>query len=76
MAEMRRDQAHHLASYGWVNEATKTAHVPIDRAIELQLQKGFPVAAPQGAAQPSVPVPDQPQPPAPETAPIPEPPHS
>ena len=80
MAEMRRDQQKHLSSYGWVNEATRTAHIPIDRAIELQLQKGFPVATtgtqPQavpgdGPAQP-VPTPDMMQPVTP-TAPPPAP---
>ncbi len=61
LAEMRRDQQKLLSSYGWANEATKTAHIPIDRAIELQLQKGFPVAAPAGQ-QPPVPTPDMTQP--------------
>jgi hypothetical protein len=68
MAEMRRDQQKHLSSYGWANQATRTVHVPIDRAIDLQLQKGFPVASGQqpsftgdGPAQP-VPTPDMTQP--------------
>lgn len=80
MAEMRRDQEKLLSSYGWVNEATGTAHIPIDRAIELQLQKGFPVAGAGGQpptvpgdepAQP-VPTPDMTQPSTP-TAPPPAP---
>jgi hypothetical protein len=74
MAEMRRDQEKHLTSYGWANPATKTVHVPIDRAIDLQLQKGFPVA-PQAGQQPPfpgdgpaqpVPAPDMTQPATPD----------
>ncbi|MCA1732001.1 MAG: hypothetical protein LC732_00175 [Acidobacteria bacterium] len=70
MAEMRRDEQQHLSSYGWANPATKTVRVPIDRAIDLQLQKGFPVATPageqatftgDGPAQP-IPTPDMTQP--------------
>lgn len=63
LAAMRRDQAKFLSSYGWTNEATRTAHIPIDRAIDLQLQKGFPVAAPGAQAQqPAVRLPDMAQP--------------
>ncbi len=63
LAEMRAEQKRFLDSYGWANAATKTAHIPIDRAIDLQLQRGYPVAA-QGAASPrtAVPVPDMAQP--------------
>lgn len=60
LREMRRDQAKHLSSYGWANQATKTVHVPIDRAIDLQMQRGFPVVR-QGTPT-TVPVPDMAQP--------------
>jgi hypothetical protein len=63
LAEMRAEQERFLSSYGWANPATRTAHIPIDRAIDLQLQRGYPVAA-QGAQaqQPAVPIPDMAQP--------------
>jgi hypothetical protein len=82
MAEMRRDEQQHLSSYGWANEATKMVHVPIDRAIDLQLQKGFPLATPageqapftgDGPAQP-VPTPDMTQPDMTQQAPAQQPP--
>lgn len=37
------------------------ARIPVERAMELELQRGFPVATP-GQAQPAVPLPDQIQP--------------
>jgi hypothetical protein len=38
-----------LYSYGWVDEKAGTVHIPIDRAMELLVQRGLPVR-PQGAA--------------------------
>jgi hypothetical protein len=32
-----------LYSYGWVNEQEGTLHIPIDRAMELLVQRGLPV---------------------------------
>ena len=43
------------------------ARIPVERAMELELQRGFPVATP-GEAQPAVPLPDQIQPAAPSAA--------
>lgn len=41
-----------LESYGWVNKRTGTAHIPIDRAMELILERGVgpQTAQPQGSA--------------------------
>lgn len=36
-----------LSSYGWVDQTAKIAHVPVERAMELKLKKGFPTAAPK-----------------------------
>jgi hypothetical protein len=36
-----------LYSYGWVNEQQGVVHIPIDRAMDLLVQKGLPVQ-PQG----------------------------
>lgn len=35
-----------LSSYGWVDQAGKIAHVPVERAMQLKLEKGFPTAKP------------------------------
>lgn len=47
--EKEREQ---LENYGWVDRNAGTVHIPIERAMELSLEKGFPVrpvsAAPQG----------------------------
>ena len=34
-----------LTTYGWVDPQAKILHIPIERAKELALQKGFPVQA-------------------------------
>ena len=32
-----------LYSYGWVDEKAGTVHIPIDRAMELLVERGLPV---------------------------------
>jgi hypothetical protein len=32
----------HLEGYGWTDRAAGKAHIPIDRAMELQVQQGWP----------------------------------
>ena len=44
---MREEQE--LYSYGWVDEKAGTVHVPIERAMDLIVQRGLPVRG-QGAA--------------------------
>jgi hypothetical protein len=39
----REQQERSLETYGWENRATGTVHVPIERAMELLVQKGLPV---------------------------------
>jgi len=41
------NQENQLNSYGWVDEKAGVAHIPIDRAMELIVQRGLPVY-PQG----------------------------
>lgn len=41
-----------LYSYGWVDEKTGTVRIPIERAMDLIVQRGLPVR-PQGAASDS-----------------------
>src|SRR5208337_4538889 len=42
------DEDKTLYSYGWVDEKSGTVRIPIDRAMELLVQRGLPVR-PQGA---------------------------
>ncbi len=43
------NQENQLNSYGWVDEKAGVAHIPIDRAMELIVQRGLPVHAPGSA---------------------------
>jgi hypothetical protein len=43
------NQENQLNSYGWVDEKDGVAHIPIERAMELTVQRGLPVC-PQGCA--------------------------
>lgn len=50
--DLRKDlmnQENQLNSYGWVDEKAGVAHIPIDRAMELIVNRGLPVHA-QGSA--------------------------
>jgi hypothetical protein len=40
---LRRGEAEKLNSYGWVDKDGGVARIPIDRAMELLLQRGLPV---------------------------------
>jgi hypothetical protein len=44
------NQENQLNSYGWVDEKAGVAHIPIERAMELTVQRGLPVYAPGSAA--------------------------
>ena len=46
------NQENRLNSYGWVDEKAGVAHIPIERAMELTVQRGFSVY-PQGGADAS-----------------------
>jgi hypothetical protein len=48
-----REKANELYSYGWVDEKAGTVHIPIDRAMDLIVQRGLPVR-PQAATSDSV----------------------
>jgi len=43
------NQESQLNSYGWVDEKAGVAHIPIERAMELTVQRGLPVYAPASA---------------------------
>jgi hypothetical protein len=40
---LRTQEDQILSTYGWVDRKAGITRVPIDRAIDLQLQRGFPV---------------------------------
>jgi hypothetical protein len=43
--QMRESQNEILNSYGWVDRANGTVRIPIDRAMEMLLQRGLPTRA-------------------------------
>ena len=45
LVQFRAEQAQSLESYAWENRASGAVRVPIERAMELLLQKGLPVAS-------------------------------
>jgi hypothetical protein len=45
--QLRQGENQKLTSYGWVDKEGGVTHIPIDRAIDVMLQKGFP-ARPDG----------------------------
>jgi len=42
LAKFREAESQQLNSYGWVNQTAGVVRIPIDRAIELVLQRGLP----------------------------------
>jgi hypothetical protein len=47
---MRQGENEKLTSYGWVDKEGGVTHIPIDRAMEVLLQRGFPARADGGNA--------------------------
>ena len=41
-------QQRELHSYGWIDQAHGTVHMPIERAMDLLLQRGLPATQPAG----------------------------
>jgi hypothetical protein len=46
--ELRLGEAAKLASYGWVDKEGGITRIPIDRAMEVMLERGFPARAEGG----------------------------
>jgi hypothetical protein len=44
--DQRLEEENILTTYGWVDQKAGVAHIPIDRAIELLVERGLPVAPP------------------------------
>jgi hypothetical protein len=47
---LRDEENKKLAGYGWVDKDGGVTHIPIDRAMEVMLQRGFPARAEGGNA--------------------------
>jgi len=41
--QLRSQEERHLTSYGWVDKGAGRIRIPIDRAMQLQLERGFTV---------------------------------
>jgi uncharacterized iron-regulated membrane protein len=48
MARFRAEEKAILTSYAWENETSGIVRIPVERAMEIVLEKGFPVAADAG----------------------------
>lgn len=59
LIKVREEEHRRLNSYGWVDQNRGVAHIPIERAKQLVLQRGLPVRTP-GAVLPSAPPPAPP----------------
>ncbi|HEX9047282.1 MAG TPA: hypothetical protein VF988_09670 [Verrucomicrobiae bacterium] len=49
MLTLRAAQTNRLNSYGWVDQTKGVAHIPIERAMALLLERGFPIQTNGGA---------------------------
>ena len=47
---LRQSESARLGGYGWVDKEGGIARIPIDRAMEVMLQKGFPTRSESGDA--------------------------
>jgi cytoskeletal protein RodZ len=45
LKQLRTTEDERLNSYGWVDQKTGVARIPIDRAMDLLIEKGLPVRA-------------------------------
>ena len=48
--QLRAEENKKLSEYGWVDKDGGVTHIPIDRAMEVMLQRGFPARAEGGNA--------------------------
>ncbi len=51
LKDYRKDQEKILSGYGWVDQKSGIVRIPVDRAMELLLQKGYPVRKSQPAGR-------------------------
>ena len=50
---LREKEESSLNSYGWVDQNAGSVHIPIERAMQLTVQRGLPVQAKTGTVPPS-----------------------
>jgi hypothetical protein len=43
LQELHSQEDHILSTYGWTDKKDGVVRIPIDRAMELQLERGFPI---------------------------------
>jgi hypothetical protein len=53
--DIRQREENTLNSYGWVDEKAGTVHIPIDRAMDLLVQRGLPVRTQSAEGAPAEP---------------------
>ena len=51
--ELRAEEDALLKSYGWVDRTAGSVHIPIDRAMEIVLERGVPGGKPMAAGAPA-----------------------
>ena len=68
LQKFRDEEEHLLSTYGWADQTNGVVRLPIDRAKELLLQRGFTVrpGAPVAEAKPHEPAPAEAKPAAPK----------
>jgi hypothetical protein len=58
LSDLRAQEEQRLNNYTWIDQAAGAVSLPIDRAIELTLERGLPVRSqPEGQATPGVTLP-------------------
>lgn len=65
LQRIRRDERARLETYGWIDRTAGTVHMPIDRAMQLLLERGLPPttsAPPPAPAPPAMPPVVEPRP--------------
>lgn len=55
-----QEQQQTLDSYGWIDQSAGVVRIPIDRAMDLVLQKGLPARAAGATAEGAIPAPKNP----------------
>lgn len=75
--QVRTGEKERLSSYGWVDQASGVAHIPIERAIDIVAERGLPSrpAEPMATTAPTPAPTTAPTPTAPPPAASPEAPH-
>jgi hypothetical protein len=53
MDQYKEESMAHLNGYGWVDEENGLVHIPIDDAMELALEQGFPTGTPELESAPA-----------------------